>query len=232
LRLSGAVPWENIVDNSRSPKVRQMYGSVPEALGELVGVYAQDPWLSAPCHVQVFCEKEGLTNVLWEVTSDLRVPLYACGGYSSVTLAHDCAELLGDDDRPAYLFYVGDFDPTGIDIDRSIEEHLRYWAPDADITFERLAVTPKLIVERDLFFACRETKTTDKRAQGEAWQERSQVTGGQSVEVEALEPQALREIVRDAVERVAVEAGIDYEELNRIEAAERSKLKDFARKWK
>ena len=63
-------------------------------------------------------------------------------------------------------------------------------APDADITFERLAVNREQIREWNL--PSRPTKTTDSRAKG---------FGKISVELDAIRPQDLRALVEAAIQR-------------------------------
>jgi hypothetical protein len=71
-----------------------------------------------------------------------------------------------------------------------IEETLRELAPDAEIYFERIAVTPEQIERWDL--PTRPTKASDTRAKG---------FGNISVELDAIEPNRLRQIVRRAIEQ-------------------------------
>jgi hypothetical protein len=62
-------------------------------------------------------------------------------GYPSLSNLHSAAEALEAEDRPAFLYYFGDHDPSGLDTTRTVEKGLREFAPEADITFERVAVT-------------------------------------------------------------------------------------------
>jgi hypothetical protein len=64
-------------------------------------------------------------------------------------------------EAPTYIYHFGDFDPSG-DAGEKIEETLRELAPDADIMFERIAVTPEQIAGWDL--PSRPTKASDTRA--------------------------------------------------------------------
>ena len=70
-----------------------------------------------------------------------------------------------------------------------IEETLRELASDAEINFERIAVTPEQIADWDL--PTRPTKATDTRAKD---------FGEISVELDAIEPSRLRAIVQEAIE--------------------------------
>ena len=92
--------------------------------------------------------------------------------------------------KPCYFYHLGDFDPSGVCAGEKIEEFLRRRAPGADIHFERLAVNPDQI--RAWGLPTRETKMTDSRAMG---------FGPISAELDAIEPDRLRELARAAIER-------------------------------
>jgi hypothetical protein len=111
-------------------------------------------------------------------------------GFSSLSFLHSAAEMIAEVGKPAYLYYFGDRDPSGLAIDRKIEQDLREMAPKAEIHFQRVAVTPEQIVTLNL--PTRPTKTSDSRSRGFA---------GESVEVDAIEPVTLREIVRTCIEQ-------------------------------
>ena len=63
-------------------------------------------------------------------------------GYASLSFLHSAAEYINDLDVPAYIYHLGDFDPSGVNAGEKIEQTLRELAPDAEIHFERIAVTP------------------------------------------------------------------------------------------
>lgn len=124
---------------------------------------------------------------------------------------YEAAEAIADQDRPTYLYYLGDHDPSGLDIDRSLQANLRQFAPHAEIIFQRVAVTPAQIQEMNL--PARPTKRTDSRSRG---------FRGDSVEVDAIPAHVLREIVRGCIEQ-----HIDRNVLDRtkhIEQQERESL--------
>ena len=85
-----------------------------------------------------------LAGVIEPITSKYDVSLMVARGYSSITFLKDGAEKLPDD-RPSYIYHLGDFDPSGVHAGEKIEEDLNGFAPDADIHFKRLAVTPEQI---------------------------------------------------------------------------------------
>ena len=90
-----------------------------------------------------------------------------------------------------------------------IEQTLREMAPSAEIHFERLAVTPEQIASWDL--PTRPTKASDSRAKG---------FGDISVELDAIEPRRLRDLVEMAIQRhLPME---QFEVLKAAEASERT----------
>ncbi len=106
---------------------------------------------------------------------------------------HSIAETVFDNSafgRTTYLYQLGDHDPSGLDAWRSFQERVREFVPWAAVEFERLAVTPGQVGEWDL--PTRPTKTSDTRSAG--------FVGG-SVEVDAIPPSTLRQLVREAIEQ-------------------------------
>src|SRR6516225_9124064 len=81
-----------------------------------------------------------LAGVIYPVTSMYDVPLMVARGYASLSFLYYAAEYINDLDVPAYIYHLGDFDPSGVNAGEKIEETLRELAPDADIYFERIAV--------------------------------------------------------------------------------------------
>jgi hypothetical protein len=71
----------------------------------------------------------------------MNVPLMVARGYASISFLHSAAEVIEAKGKPAYIFHFGDLDPSGVDAARDIEAKLRRYAPDAEIHFERPAVT-------------------------------------------------------------------------------------------
>ena len=137
-------------------------------------------------------------------------------GYSSLSFLAASAEGITTIGKPAYIYHLGDYDPSGQDAARKIEETLRELAPDAEIHFERLAVTPQQIMWWGL--PTRPTKTKDSRAKN---------FGAESVELDAIPPDDLRTLVKDAIERHLPKWKLDA--LKEIEETEREAIAAFVR---
>jgi len=118
------------------------------------------------------------------------VPLMVARGYASLSFLHTAAEYMNDLEVPVYIYHCGDFDPSGVNAGEKIEQTLRELAPEAEITFERIAVTPEQIADWNL--PTRPTKASDSRSKG---------FGEISVELDAIEPDRLRGLVETAIVR-------------------------------
>ena len=136
-------------------------------------------------------------------------------GYASLSYLHTAAEAITAKGRPAFLYYFGDHDPSGLDITRAVEEGLREFAPGAEIHFERVAVTPGQIESMSL--PTRPTKSSDSRSKG--------FEGG-SVEVDAIPPAALRRLAEGCITR-HIDPGA-HARLMAVEEAERETLRGIA----
>ena len=190
LRQTGHIPFGWIVDGTRWMRKPRTYGGMAEALDETARLYRRALWRRAPVYCEIWLEKDALAGTIFPVTARYDVPLLVARGYASLSFLHDAAESIAADDRPVVILHLGDFDPSGVDAARNIEETLRRFAPRADITFRRLAVTEEQIAAYGL--PTRPTKTTDSRAR--RWGERD------SVELDAMDPNVLRAMVQAEIE--------------------------------
>jgi hypothetical protein len=166
-----------------------------------------------PVQVEVWCEKDALAGVLMEETEVYDVPLMVARGYSSMSFLHSSAKAIEAKAKPAYIYHFGDLDPSGVDAARDIEAKLRRYAPDAEIHFERPAVTRQQADEWDL--PSRPTKQTDTRAK--KW-------SGTSVELDAIPAAKLRELVRECINR-----HVDQQQLEILKVAEASEREFLAK---
>jgi hypothetical protein len=213
MRRAGEIPFHWISDNTRWMRKPRTFSSLEDALRLTRQTYRRSLWDNQDVYVEVWTEKDALAGVLLDVTREWDVPLMVSRGFSSITYLHSAAENIAEQDKPTFIYYFGDHDPSGVVVDRKIEQGLREFAPDAEIEFERVAVRPEQIVEWRL--PTRPTKKTDSR---------SKSFEGESVEVDAIEPARLRQIVRGCIEK-----HVDRQALAVLRVAERNEREHFAR---
>jgi len=190
MRLEGELPWEWIADSTRWMRKPTTYDDIEDALRDTAASYRRALWRDHDVYVEVWLEKEALAGVLLGVTAEWDVPLMVTRGFASLSYLHSAAETIARTNKPPFLYYFGDYDPSGVEIDRNIERRLREFLAPRDflIHFERVAITPEQIAEYQL--PTRPTKTTS-HGRG--------LHHGESVEVDALDPDDLRGLVRDRI---------------------------------
>ena len=203
---SPTIPYGWIADNTRWMRKPVTFSGTDAALKRTAELYRRNLWDDADAYVEVWLEKEALLGVLISETVEYDVPLMVTRGYPSLSFVAEAAKVIGNKDKPAYLYYFGDRDPSGDDIPRHIEERLAELAPWAEIHFEKIAVTTEQI--ETLGLPTRPTKKSDTR---------SKTFVGESVEVDAIPPSTLREMVRDCIEH-----HVDHQRLAVLQEVERS----------
>jgi len=190
LRRNELLPYGWIVDNTRWQRRPRSFESVEQALQDTARLYRKSLWADARTYVEIWLEKDALSGVVYPVTSLYDVPLMVARGYASLSFLHSAAEYISKLDIPTFIYHLGDFDPSGVNAGEKIEGTLRELAPQADILFHRIAVTPDQIEKWNL--PTRPTKKSDSRARNFT---------GDSVELDAIEPSRLRELVEMVIER-------------------------------
>jgi hypothetical protein len=207
MRRAGDIPFGWISDNTRWMRKPRTFSSAEDALRLTAETYRRALWDNQDVYVEVWTEKDAMAGVILEVTREWDVPLMVSRGFSSISYLHSAAENILAQGKPAYLYYFGDHDPSGVQIDRKIEKGLREFAPDAEIHFERVAVRPEQIEEWGL-----PTRPTKKEGNGHA-----KGFEGESVEVDAIPPDHLQGLVRDCIVQ-----HVDEYQLQVLQAAEAS----------
>jgi hypothetical protein len=217
MRRAGDLPYYYLADNTRWQRKPRTFDGVTEALEDTARFYRKSLWANADCYVEIWLEKDALAGVIYPITSMFDVPLMVARGYASLSFLYSAAEAINELDVPTYIYHLGDFDPSGVNAGEKIEETLRELAPDADISFERIAVTPEQIEDWDL--PTRPTKTTDTRSKG---------FGEVSVELDAIDPNRLRDLVQTTIEQHL--PAEEYEVRKAAEQSERELLTCLIRK--
>lgn len=206
LRRSGRLPFCYIADNVRWRRKPATWTDPEHALRETAKFYRKAVWADADVHVEIWLEKDALAGVVYDVTDVYDVPLMVTRGYPSLTFLYAAGDTIREIGKPAFIYHLGDHDPSGVNAAEKVESGLREYAPGIPITFERLAVLPQQIAAWNL--PTRPTKTTDTRAKG---------FGAISVELDAIDGPRLRKMVRDALDR-----HMPADQLEVLQAAEES----------
>lgn len=193
-RLAGLIDWDMIVDRGRRTIFAPHWRDPSEILDAAAESFRIDKWEDQSRHIEVMVEKQALEGVLTPVCRDLDVRLTANKGYSSQSLMYRIGKRLEykiDQDKEIWILYLGDHDPSGLDMDRDIVERLEMFS-NGRLAVRRLALLMEQIEE--LNPPENPAKLSDSRAAGYIAE-----FGYSSWELDAVEPTELARLVREAV---------------------------------
>ena len=196
-RMAGEVDWDAIEDRIRIPYLPYWARGISDAIEDITNQYRLDRQEGQDNYIELFCEKDALSNVLKRVTSHYHIHLLINRGYSSCSAMYDAYNRLmkaTERGQEPYILYLGDHDPSGLDMVRDIEERL---CLDFRIKVEvrHIALTSSQIKKYNL--PPNPAKFSDPRAK---WYVRK--FGKVSWEVDALNPKILNTIVEREIEEL------------------------------
>jgi hypothetical protein len=201
----------------------ETWNSKEELLLAAASSYRRALWPDAAARVEVWCESESVAGVIWPVTSEWDVPLFPIKGQTSASFAHSAAMQYRHDSRPVIIYYVGDLDPAGLEIEANLADRLGKYSGHGDMTIERLACTPEQVAELGLIGGPPKKRTWSHPTLG------VQPFPGEAVEVEAIDAPILRNVVE-----TAITSHLDPHALavtRMVEESERQGLLAMARGW-
>lgn len=212
-RRSREIPWSAFADNIRWRYGSRTYADMADAVRRTRDTYRRDLWTSQDVFVEIWTEKDAMASILLGEAEQFGVQVFPLHGFSSGTALYNAAELFREaqkDGKEVYVYYFGDYDPSGLAIDQSAIRSLKE-DHGVEINFERVAVTPRDIRLYNL--PTRPPKKTDSRSKNFT---------GQAVELDAMSTQAVRNAVYHCITQ-----HIDPEQWHKEEQIERSERELF-----
>jgi hypothetical protein len=226
-RQAGMIDWEYLEDRNRSTKGNQHWDNPAQIVKAAYNSYRIDKWADQPWHIEVMVEKDALSGVLDPVCRRLDISYTANKGYSSSSTMYEIGKRLAkkffQEGKKVMMIYLGDHDPSGIDMTRDVMERLRMYADVDNIEVERIALNMDQI--RLWNPPENPAKETDSRADGYIAQ-----FGYSSWELDAVRPEDIDELITTLVLDLRV-ADL-WDAAVRKEQHERAALLKFANTWK
>ncbi len=210
-RMAGIVDWDSIEDRLRVPQLPYWCHDPQGAVDDAANQYRVDRQKGQRNYTEVWVEKDALSGVLSRVTEKYHVRLLVNRGYGSATAIHDAYRrfmrvISNDDSRKVNLLYLGDHDPSGLDMIRDVRVRIsemmlnsesNYYFNDSDIddffSVKHIGLTTDQI--RKYRPPENPAKVTDPRAK---WYTKNY--GHSSWEVDALNPKVLNELLVSEIE--------------------------------
>lgn len=192
-----------------------------EAIRNWMDIYYKNRWENQLYYPEIFIEKKALQGVFQSPCTRNHVALGACKGYPSLTFLNEAtlrfkeAESRG---KIPVIIYFGDYDPSGEDIPRAIEENIRRLGCES-IEVRRIALMEHQVIAWNLPPA--PAKETDSRTAN--WD------GLGQVELDAVKPEKLQKMCQDAIDELFDHDR--YDELNELEETERETYRTQLREF-
>lgn len=230
-RMAGIVDWAAIEDRLRVPKSPASFDSPEDILQAAIGQYALPRQKGQDTYMEVWVEKDALSGVLSRVTSKYHVPIMVNRGYSSASAMFDSYQRFKSASKyrnqQVKVIYLGDFDPSGVDMIRDIDDRISEFISGDDdyanksgfrFSIESIALTRKQIK----FYnpPPNPAKITDPRAKDYIAK-----YGPTSWEVDALPPDVLNKLLDEAI-RNHMQEDL-YDEIVGREDADKQRLRSL-----
>lgn len=174
--------------------------------------YSMPRWFQQNYYVEVWVEKKGLLPNVERYLSGLDVQVRALEGYPPWEFVHakipEITDFFDDrvEDSKIEILYLGDLDPSGVDIDRQLQEIFEEFQLDVD--FHRIGLTPSLVKKYGLP-TMPEPETVEKIHKDSRrfnyWKKFGMTEGVDEAYTEldawnGINPQSMRDTIRTAVE--------------------------------
>ena len=199
-RERGEVDERRINDRSRSIE-DHAYDSPNDFLDAIIWTtenrFFRRFWETQEVYCEAWVEKDALSQVIAGAVEDMNTIVAPSRGYSSFSYVRDAVRRFtknrGDAERVVVL-HLTDHDPSGLDMTRDLQTRFNaYSARGQVIEVKRVALTIDQVRQYDLI--PNPTKVTDSRAAGYMDQ-----YGDECWELDAIEPDELVRLVKEAVE--------------------------------
>jgi len=203
-RRSRLIPFDSIRDDGASVMEGKFYGGEDDFyryIHDEAKGYERDKLAGQKRDIRVYAESAGMMPQLERVTRRYSVPVYSCSGFDSLTAKYDLAKDVASAHtyrgRQTVILHLGDMDPSGETIFDAISEDVHGFL-EVDIPhkrgediaiFERVALTPELVLQYDL-----PTDPAKESSHSAGW------GGRRACQLEALAPDVLAGILAGAIE--------------------------------
>ena len=220
-RDEGILPEEGFADRLREVDKLSSWSDLNEFMQTVKRSYRKDRWQNQDNYLEIWTEKDALRSVLTEITYQYDVALMVARGQLSRTEVYRTAgRYKAQSGKKCYLYYCGDFDPSGLSIYDSIKKRVMDFG--VSINFKRIALTQEQIEKYQL--------PSDPAKQSDPnYNKFVSIYGSDMVvELDSLPPDVLRKIIEDCILQNIDEGHLMW--ILRKEKTERGRLNKFIEK--
>ena len=204
-REGGMIDWDHITDRGRERECHPHWDDPRNFMQSVTPQFRIDLWEDQPTRVEVWVEKDALSEVVGRACAPLDVPYMACKGYISASAVWDAAHnrflrWYRQYRQNTVVIHLSDHDPSGIDMRRDLADRLDMFSTEYSDEYEgrpavsvhRIALTMDQVHEYDP--PPNPAKETDSR-----FRAYEQEFGDTSWELDALEPMVIVNMITETV---------------------------------
>lgn len=223
-RLAGLIDWNAIEDRTRNVRQTAMWSSPQSILDAVAEQYQENPWDTQRYAPEVWIEKDALVGVIEPTCNRMRVPFFACRGYTSQSEQYRAGKRFAAAQRQGkqpVVFHLGDHDPSGLDMTRDNGDRLSMFARHG-VAVRRLALNMDQVDQYSP--PPNPAKDTDSR-----FNDYRDQYGDESWELDALDPPVIEALIQEALDEIINTAA--WTEVIEREEANKSDLDAVATRW-
>jgi hypothetical protein len=134
------IPHDWIIDELREAEIVNLWDNVAGYMDTVKKAYRRNNWQDQSNHCELWSEKATVLGSMRPITQELDM-LRACRGFGSTGMEGQIGSLFEVTKKPITVFYIGDHDPSGHDIERDIHQR-------AEQAAERVKTLPQVPIEQ------------------------------------------------------------------------------------
>lgn len=236
-RYNGDINWESIEDRGRTPERHSEWNSIRGLVDSALYSYRLPRWNNQDYYVELYCEKEAMESVLKPIADKYHIYFGCNKGYSSASTMYNLARRMKeqyDNNKKLVILYLGDHDPSGLDMIRDIKERITefIWYNeklDYEDSFVGYDIVYKQREEEGIFQVIPVALTTEQVEEYNPPPNPAKITdprarnyieanGESSWELDALKPEILIKLTENAIS--------DFIDIDKYKAVIRQEEKD------
>lgn len=233
-REAGMIDWDHLQDRGRNVQSFPHWDKPGDIIRDCVHSYHRDLWHDQEVRVEVWVEKDALSDVVGKAARRWDVPYFANKGYLSTSAAWDAGhnrflQWKQTHDQDTIIIHLGDHDPSGIQMTEDIERRVKLFSSAYDdldapqIRVHRIALNLDQIERLNL------PPNPAKQSDSRYLQYVEKFGLEDSWELDALEPSHIVELI-DSTIRGLVDFP-KWTEQHRIQEEHRDHLRHISGNW-
>jgi hypothetical protein len=219
-----SIPPDWTCDETRELEKVNLWDDAGKYADAVERSYRRNNWTTQPYHCEIWCEKATVLGSIRPITEKWGVGLRVTHGFASTGMEQNIGDLFEDIDKPIMIFFLGDHDPSGHDLERDIHERAQK-ATGKKFEMRRLAIFPEDI--KRFHLPPQRIKNTDVRS---TEFRKKYGANAATVELDALPPDELRQRIEASIMGL-----IDFDDWDRqvnVQTEELKSIKEFANTMK